>query len=444
MTSPVLNRAGRRRRRLATSLVSAGAAAALLAGTAISPAAADVPAGPVGTTGCFAGDRTVVDIVYPGTTDVVKANCSKSEPSPLAAVGDALLGLIAPNLGLSLQGLNGAGAFGMGDAKIKGNGLTSAITLMGVADATADDYLSAALALAFAQGSTAVSNATFGSVATAFSFGGAADARSLPAGIAFAVNIGADTAKSSATALGGFAAALNIADDGSWGPGGGKAICTALYGSASITDGGENVSSCTSVLFLFQQYQVGDGPVVYAIKNPFDLRLHSVLTEEASEIFGFLGGAMGMPPALIDLLGIKMIPEFGSDLIRIEMGPDGPKLGTGLGDWFSHLTDKGTPADPSSGDEVVTAAKSSSDLDDLAAPAATPKAASSTLDDLGAPSSAPAPQTPTLNDGPSEAGLSTEPAAPAPAAEAPSAPATEAPVADEPAAEGPSGDLDLS
>ncbi|MCF8608709.1 hypothetical protein L5G28_00820 [Gordonia sp. HY285] len=109
-------------------------------------------------------------------------------------------------------------------------------------------------------------------------------------------------------------------------------MCTALYGTASVSDGGDNLSSCTSVLFIFQQSQQGDGPVVYAVKNPFSLALASPLAE-LLPVIGMaeqLGLELPFPKAVTDLLGVGFMPTFTDDLIRIVMSDDGPKIETDL------------------------------------------------------------------------------------------------------------------
>ena len=242
------------------------------------------------------------------------------------------------------------------DAKISGTGFASALTLLGNADATANDYVSGALALAFAGDSSTVAEADFGSFATAFAFGGEADARSLPAGIALAVNIGSNDSKAVANALGGVTLASYVSGLGEAIGTEAKTVCTAVYGSAQITEGGQNVSSCTSVLFLFQQSQQGDGPVVYAIKNPLDVTLNGLMPDAAADFFATLVKGMGGPAALGDILGLKLVPGFGSDLIRVEMGPDGPKLGSDVGDWLSRLgSNAPSTTEPDTGDTPTTA-----------------------------------------------------------------------------------------
>lgn len=52
------------------------------------------------------------------------------------------------------------------------------------------------------------------------------------------------------------------------------------------------------------------------------------------------------PEILGDLLGMQIIPAFKSDLVRIEMGPDGPKLGTDVGDRVGGMLGLNPPAVP--------------------------------------------------------------------------------------------------
>lgn len=424
-----------RRRRFATTLASAGAAAALLAGPALSPGAAEAAepgSGPIGSAGCFAGDRTVVD------DGGVLADCSDSEPSPLAALGDALLGLVAPNLGLSLSDLNGAGVIFLGDSKINGTGLAGAVSLMATSRATADDYLSGALSFGFGEGSAATSHAHFGSLSTALAFGGEAVAHSLPAGVALAATVGAEDVTATATALGGFAAALNVSDDGqqTFGPASNQAVCTALYATASVTQGGDNVNSCTGVLFIFQKSQVGDGPVVYAIKNPLDLKLTGILPPDTVSIFSMLTSGMGMPDALSDILGLKIIPAFGSDLIRIEMGADGPKIGTGIGDWLGGLAGQ-------AGDALgATRSAAATTIADRQVPAGTDTLSSTVLDDARARPAAPASDPAPVEDAPvEEAPVEEAPAADAPVVDTPAAGSSAADAAADTAAAGTPADI---
>lgn len=210
---------------------------------------------------------------------------------------------------------------------------------MGEANARADGYLSGALALAFAEGAVSDAHASPGGVAVAFSFGGDTSARALPLGIALVSDV-ALGGSSSATALGGVALAQNAGfndPDETFGRGA-KTVCTALHAEASVSNEGEHSSSCKSVLFIFQQSQEGDGPVVYAIKNPLDIGFNGLVNATAAKLLTDVIGMMQGSAIFGDVLGLKLVPEFQSDLIWIEMGPKGPKVGTGLGDWLGRLT----------------------------------------------------------------------------------------------------------
>ena len=346
MSATVSTCSSRRKRRTASALAAVGATGALLAGVAAPAHAAEETPPPFGAVPwCAAGSGDKVDGEFGGTAD-----CTEAEAAVISQVLDQILGALG--LDLDLTALNGAGTLMGNTATVSGTGHTTAIALLADADARADDYLSGALSLAFGEGSKATSHASFGSLATAFSFGGDVTARSLPLGIALV----SDTAiggVSSATAAGGFALAQNAGfEEGGMFGRGGKTVCTALYAEASISNEGRHTSSCKSVLFIFQQSKEGDGPVVYAIKNPLDLALHGLVNDEAAAMLTDVIGAMNGPAIFGDVLGLKLVPEFQSDLIRIELGPNGPKLGTGLGDWFGRLAGKKETAAP----EAVTAA----------------------------------------------------------------------------------------
>ncbi|GAC58275.1 hypothetical protein GOHSU_36_00180 [Gordonia hirsuta DSM 44140 = NBRC 16056] len=277
-----------------------------------------------------------------------------------------------------------------GTATIAGSGYSTAITLLGGESKAKADYIMAgAIALA-ATGGIANADALFGvSVATAVGrpallyhsllFGdigaprieNSAKAKSLPMGFAIANSMltldemidplykegskyYVDRYRTSAVALGGVAAAFH-AVDGSQG-----AVCTAVYAEARVhadkvgqdgeVKGTQRQNSCTSVLFIFQKQQNVDeygGNVVYAIKNPFDMNMVSPYGDnianfivELQKIIDEVGSDMGLPSVpgpVMELVAGKFVPEFKSDIVRIVMTPDGPKLGSGLGDFFSRI-----------------------------------------------------------------------------------------------------------
>ncbi|MFC0314790.1 hypothetical protein ACFQNE_00500 [Gordonia phosphorivorans] len=94
-----LNRKNRRRKK-AAALVAVGASATLLAGGLV-PAQSNATVVP-GVATCTPGG---VDGAWllPASAD-----CQKADPALIATVGDALLGLVMPNLGISLGTFNGA------------------------------------------------------------------------------------------------------------------------------------------------------------------------------------------------------------------------------------------------------------------------------------------------------------------------------------------------
>ncbi|EGD54997.1 hypothetical protein [Gordonia neofelifaecis] len=322
--------------RVLTGLTSIAASAAIVA-AGVGAGAADAGNGPY--------DLPVVQCA-PGQTAVPSdigdsADCTAASPSIIAKVGDTLIGAVLPGLGISLADLNTASAISLapllgdmypGAATIAGTGLASAFASGGTANATADAFLSAAISIG-ALGSQADSHA-LGGLGLAVGAGvGGASANALPAGIALAFGLG-ETA--SATALGGVAAATGVLDGvaGVPDPAQSTVICTALYGRAQVTDGetGANYSSCTSLAFLFQKSQQGEGPVVYSIKNPFSLELTAPLAPMSSllDLVGALGVETPFPPAVTDILMGKIIPTFTQDLVRVVMTDGGPKLETDL------------------------------------------------------------------------------------------------------------------
>ncbi|MCF8587463.1 hypothetical protein [Gordonia liuliyuniae] len=308
-------------------MMAAAAAAAVAAGSlAPAPATAAEPSLEVPI--CSPGEGPIDNPVLGGSVD-----CTAASASLIAQGADALIALVAPDLGLKLSDLNKAFAIGVlgiltGDATISGDGFTTAVGATGTAHAKADGVVSGAIAIGSLDG-VGDAESTFGGVS--FAAGGGSttsSAHALPLGIATSVGFGYDTA---ATALGGFASAAGTSPLLA-GQSSASTVCTALYGTASVSDGGDNLSSCTSVLFIFQQSQQGDGPVVYAVKNPFALTLTSPLAE-LLPVIGMaeqLGLELPFPKAVTDLLGVGFVPTFTDDLIRIVMSDDGPKIETDL------------------------------------------------------------------------------------------------------------------
>ncbi|NLG46068.1 hypothetical protein [Gordonia sp. (in: high G+C Gram-positive bacteria)] len=346
------------------------ASAALVVGAA--PAHAAGAAGPPPLT-CAAGE-----VVVPSTT-VDSVECRDASPAILAKIGDALIPLILPDAGINLSALNSATAISLspwfgdmfpGSATIAGTGLASATAVGGTANATADAFLSGAISV----GSLGATADSYGLGGLGLSIGAGlaqTSARALPGGIAVALGMGENA---SATALGGVAVATGFLKASINGPDPDKSsvVCTALYGTAEVTDGetGKHYASCTSVAFIFQKSQQGDGPVVYAIKNPFSLAFGSPLAplNELLDTVSALGIEAPFPTAVTDILTGKVIPMFTSDLIRVTMTDDGPKFGTDL--FGKKSTTPAPDADqPPAGQQVA-------DVQRAAVPAASEPAAS--------------------------------------------------------------------
>ena len=402
-TSPARHerRKTQRRKQKAAGLVAAGAATAMLAGTAIAPPAdaapllplsigsiADIPGLNAVAAACNAGDSPA-DTALGATAD-----CTNATPWLLTPIADGVLGLFAPDLMelISIGGLNGALATAgpegnvsiwplnasvhiPGSASISGSGYTTAITLLGGQSSAKADYLLAAAVAIAATGGIANADALFG-VAAASAIGrpatqvgiipgwsvgsprveNTAKARALPLGIAIANSslkpsellTGAlqnvPQYRTSTTALGGITAAYRSVD-GSKG-----AVCTAAYGEArvheeTLDDDGDVISSkrtnsCTSVLFIFQKQQNEDkhgGFEVYAIKNPLDIGLVSPYGDNIAALLAGIGGGIIDLGPLNDVLAGKFVPEFQSDIIRLVMDPSGPKIETDLLEWLEGL-----------------------------------------------------------------------------------------------------------
>ncbi len=368
------------------------------------------------------------DPIKGDSTEHWSADCSTAAPSVIAKGVDAILGLIAPNLGIHLGDMNKAITIPLdlgsqwdpqllypGNATISGSGFTSAIGAGGTGTAIADYVLSGAIGIG-GLGGTGLAHANLGGFALAAGIGDAkANAKALPGGIALAVGLGQNA---SATALGGIAAASGEHDGFT---GKAQTICTAVYGTAQVTDPttGKNVSSCTSILFIFQKSQEGEGPVVYAIKNPLSLALGNPLKvlSDFSAVQEAMGIKLPIPKSVMDLLGGNIIPKFSDDLFRIVMTPEGPKLESDL---FKPKADTA----PAPTTAVVA--------DKKAEPAVESPAVETPVVE------APAVETPAVETPAVEAPVVESPAVEAPAVEAPvtEAPVVEAPV-DAPAAEAP-------
>ncbi len=351
-----------RTRRIAGLAVALGASAALLAGTATAPTASALSIGDVGVlplaAACDAGSGVKdEDRVLITNWLNAEADCTDSSKAVLVPLADGVLGLFLPDLGLSTGSLNGAAAVGLtglapAKAKIKGTGYTTALSLVGGnSSATADYYFALAIALA-SGGSTSTADALFGSAVALSTLSNTADAQALPWGVALSNSSGVlKTRNTSATALLGIASASSAID------GAEDAVCTAAYGQASVAKkNGDNVTSCTSVLYIFQQHQDGSGPVWYAIKNPLDLDLVSPFGDDIADLLSTVGGGVTgglLPEQVLDLLAGKFVPAFGSDIVRVSF--DGtPKIESDLADWLGSLFGA-----TSAGGTVRTAAYSS-------------------------------------------------------------------------------------
>ncbi|WLP92724.1 hypothetical protein [Gordonia sp. NB41Y] len=337
MSTSIARRNRRRgRRRAAGVLVAAAATTALaIGGTNSAAQAALVPTVPGASAGCDAGDAEVRGGTF--LLSEVLADCTGSSPSIVAQIADGLIGVFAPDLPVRLSTFNGANATtalpGVGPsayATIEGTGYASAlVALGGYATANAQNHVSGAIAIA-GLGGISNADANLLGLALALTAGpGTANATALPGGIVIVDVLGdlipiGGTVTAEATALGGIASAL-------WNPiDGGQAICTAVYATASVSRGGNNIDSCTSVLFIFQKYQHGDGPEVYAIKNPFSVVLVSPLSDSLAGSIAAIAEALGIPEDVAALLAGQFIPKFDQDLIRVSFGPDGPDIGTDL------------------------------------------------------------------------------------------------------------------
>ena len=407
----------------------AGFASLTLAAGGLMPAPAHAAEGnpDLPSYSCNPGDPIKGDM-----TEHWSADCSTAAPSVIAKGVDAILGLIAPNLGIHLGDMNKAITIPLdlgsqwdpqllypGNATISGSGFTSAIGAGGTGTAIADYVLSGAIGIG-GLGGTGLAHANLGGFALAAGIGDAkANAKALPGGIALAVGLGQNA---SATALGGIAAASGEHDGFT---GKAQTICTAIYGTAQVTDPttGKNVSSCTSVLFIFQKSQEGEGPVVYAIKNPLSLALGNPLKvlSDFSAVQEAMGIKLPIPKSVMDLLGGNIIPKFSDDLFRVVMTPQGPKFESDL---FKPKAD--TPAAPTA---AVVADKKPAPI--VETPAVETPAVETP--DLGTPAvEAPVVEAPVVEAPATEAPAEEAPAAEAPATEAPTAEAAdEAPAADE-------------
>lgn len=426
--------------------VVAGFASLTLGAGGLMPAPAHA-AEPLPSYSCEPGDAP-----QSSGTSTWSVNCSGGSRSIIATGADAIIDLLAPDLGIKLSDLNKAIAIPLdlgggvipalmfpGEATISGSGFTSAIGVGGTGTATADDVLSGAIGIG-ALGAKGSADSMFGGLALAAAVGdAAADAQALPGGIALAIGLGT---KASALAFGGVAAASgSLGSDA-------QAICTAVYGTASVSDSttGKNVSSCTSVMFIFQKSQAGDGPVVYAIKNPFSLALSNpikILADFAS-VQEALGITLPIPKSVMDVLGGNIIPEFTDDLIRIVMADDGPRVESDL---FGSADETGDTT------QTVLAAKTVSDADD-----SVPVTADAVDDSVETVASADAPTAggtpanePNADETPAEAPKVEETPAEVPADDAPSdegpvaeVPADETPAADAPAEEAPASDAPVA
>lgn len=284
---------------------------------------------------CLAGEDQ--QGVGPGTAD-----CSDSSRSLIALIGDGLLSILPIDLGLKLGDINGAGLLAMSpatSATITGSGLANAVAALGPSSvANTQTPLSAAISI-LVGGRESEVNSSVGGVGIGMIMGNnrlGGTINALPVSI---VGLGlSDTSASAlpsigstdgtATGLGGFALGHNDRYRGA------KAVCTAVYADVDLVDeNGDNIASCTSVLFLFERRQVGNGPAQYGIKNPLDIGLNRILPTGAMAIMSVLNP----PDALLSILSLPLIPEFRSDLIRIVMLPTGPQIESDILSWIVNI-----------------------------------------------------------------------------------------------------------
>ncbi|MCK0439334.1 hypothetical protein MUG78_07645 [Gordonia alkaliphila] len=360
-----LNRKNRRRKK-AAGLVAVGASATLLAG-GLMPAQAnafglgDLPFVAQCGPGGYEKDGFEFDpIIAPKVKLTGTADCRDAQPSILATIGDALIGVVMPGMPLKLSTFNTAIATpGLGEegtfipgisvlwpipgvATIKGTGYNTAIVVLGgEATASSDYYMAGAVAIA-AMGGVANADALFGgALATAISVPlitkNSATAKALPMGFAIANSAhllkGADV---SATALGGIASASSAID------GSQDAVCTAVYAQASVTDSknGKNIESCTSVLFIFQQYQEGDGPVWYAIKNPLDVNQVSPFGDNIADLLAKVGKLVtggALPDPIVEAMAGKFVPELKGSIVRVSFQDGMAVFATDLPQFFQGI-----------------------------------------------------------------------------------------------------------
>ncbi|MFT3716199.1 MAG: hypothetical protein QM774_09700 [Gordonia sp. (in: high G+C Gram-positive bacteria)] len=334
--------------------VAAGAAGAVLAGTLSAPPAnaeVSIPFMEHCAPGGYEHDKLDV-----GLADVeATADCRDAQKSVIATAGDAVLNLFGVNLPVGLATMNTAFAtpgigfpsgldpFIDGTATIKGTGYNTALVVLGGdASAKSDYFMAGAIAVASTGGVAKADSLFGGSIATAVNnpiFGNKknqATAKALPMGLAISNSMSVlHPYSTSSTALMGISSASASVDESV------NAVCTAVYGEASVKDGdAKNVKSCTSVLFIFQQSQQGSDPVIYAIKNPLDVGLVSPYGDNIADLLSQLGDLLGgdvLPTQVIDLLAGKFVPEFKSDIVRISFENGTPKIGTDIPEWLGGL-----------------------------------------------------------------------------------------------------------
>ncbi|WP_440712690.1 hypothetical protein [Gordonia sp. FQ] len=333
-----------RARRVAVGASVLCASAAVAAGTTVTapPAHALVDTVTAVSAGCMAGDpefhdasRTTIPRIHGPYAD-----CRGSSPSIVARVADGVLGLFIADLDLS--SLNGVAALGPGSsAEIKGLGFNTAVAggllpaSAGTASAHARDPFSAAIA-AGGMRSTGTADSLLGAALAVGLFGGDATASGWLGGLAMALTT--DGSDVSATAVGGMALASSGAD---------HPICSAVYATATTGKG-----SCTSILFLFQQYDRNDGLTDFAIKNPLDVGLAApldgVLSDEVVSLLDRLGvqGVAG-------LADLSIVPEFRSDLIRVVVKDGGWfRLESDVPQWLGGLL-RPQPSQPAAPDPAT-------------------------------------------------------------------------------------------
>lgn len=279
------------------------------------------------------------------------ADCAEARASILPQIGDTILPLLGLELPIDLADFNTAMSVPFkydflgipvidlpgGSARISGRGYTTAVSaLEGSASASADTWVSGAIALGI-KGSSTASSGLFG-VSVAASVPeitginlkavqallgdppGTAQAAST-LGIAIAITTSPRAVRSNV--FGGMGTAISDTDASA-----DRVTCVALYCRSSI-DGGPTT---TSLLFLLGSDHSGDedSPTIYRLRNPFSLRTSSVVTpglEKTLTAVGPLAGTVGVDAlqgidigAATGTLKTPIAIDFSEDVIRVVSG----------------------------------------------------------------------------------------------------------------------------